>query len=97
MDSVGIGELPDASAYGDQGSNTVGNIAKQIPLRLPALRSLGFDRLVRLDPEETAENAEHAETSFERVSSANSAMTSGAKPFGNVGNARSSTMPIISQ
>jgi len=75
MDSVGIGELPDASAYGDQGSNTVGNIAKQIPLRLPALRSLGFDRLVRLDPEETAENAEHAETSFERVSSANSAIS----------------------
>jgi phosphopentomutase len=48
MDSVGIGELPDASTYGDQGSNTVGNIAKQIPLKLPALRSLGFDRLVDL-------------------------------------------------
>src|SRR5436190_20109337 len=46
MDSVGIGELPDASAYGDQGSNTVGNIAKQVPLRVPMLRSLGLDRLV---------------------------------------------------
>ena len=49
MDSVGIGELPDASVYGDQGSNTVGNIAKRIPLKVPTLRSLGFDRLVRLD------------------------------------------------
>src|SRR3979490_1730601 len=48
MDSVGIGELPDASSYGDQGSNTVGNIAKQIPLKVPTLRSLGFDRLVDL-------------------------------------------------
>src|SRR5581483_1257998 len=48
MDSVGIGELPDAKAYGDQGSNTVGNIAKQIPLKLPTLRSLGLDRLVDL-------------------------------------------------
>ena len=48
MDSVGIGELPDAPAYGDQGSNTVGNIAKQVPLKLPTLRSLGFDRLVDL-------------------------------------------------
>ena len=48
MDSVGIGELPDAPAYGDQGSNTVGNIAKQIPLKIPALRSLGFDRLVSI-------------------------------------------------
>jgi phosphopentomutase len=62
MDSVGIGELPDASTYGDQGSNTVGNIAKQIPLKIPTLRSLGLDRLVQIDvPEETAENAETAE------------------------------------
>jgi phosphopentomutase len=48
MDSVGIGELPDAATYGDQGSNTVGNIAKQIPLKVPTLRSLGFDRLVSI-------------------------------------------------
>src|SRR5256885_12226028 len=48
MDSVGIGELPDASAYGDQGSNTVGNIAKQVPLKVPTLRSLGLDRLVSI-------------------------------------------------
>jgi phosphopentomutase len=46
MDSVGIGALPDAAAYGDEGSNTVGNIARQIPLRVPALRSLGLSRLV---------------------------------------------------
>jgi len=49
MDSVGIGELPDALSYGDQGSNTVGNIAKQVPLKVPTLRSLGFDRLVSID------------------------------------------------
>jgi len=48
MDSVGIGELPDAGSYGDEGSNTVGNIAKQIPLKIPTLRSLGFDRLVSI-------------------------------------------------
>ena len=48
MDSVGIGELPDANVYGDEGSNTVGNIAKQIPLKLPTLRSMGFDRLVSI-------------------------------------------------
>ena len=28
LDSVGCGELPDAEAYGDQGSNTLGNIAR---------------------------------------------------------------------
>jgi phosphopentomutase len=48
MDSVGIGELPDADAYGDQGSNTVRNIARQVPLAVPTLRSLGFDRLVEI-------------------------------------------------
>jgi len=48
MDSVGIGELPDAGTYGDQGSNTLGNVAKQIPLKAPTLRSLGLERLVDL-------------------------------------------------
>jgi phosphopentomutase len=46
LDSVGIGELPDAAAYGDQGSNTLGNIARAVPLRVPTLRSLGLGRLV---------------------------------------------------
>jgi phosphopentomutase len=46
MDSAGIGALPDAAAYGDQGSNTLGNIARIIPLRIPTLRSLGLDRVV---------------------------------------------------
>jgi phosphopentomutase len=51
MDSVGIGELPDAAAYGDQGSDTIGNIAKQVPLHVPTLRSLGFAQIAHLDPE----------------------------------------------
>jgi phosphopentomutase len=46
LDSVGIGELPDAAAYGDQGSNTLGNIARRVPLAVPTLRRLGLDRLV---------------------------------------------------
>lgn len=59
LDSVGIGELPDAAAYGDQGSNTVGNIARRLRLQLPALRALGFDRLVDLSgpPPEKAPQA----------------------------------------
>ena len=48
LDSVGIGELPDAAAYGDQGSNTLGNIAARVPLRVPTLRSLGLGELVAL-------------------------------------------------
>ena len=50
MDSVGVGELPDARSYGDQGSNTLGNIAKRVPLSLPTLRSLGLARVADLGP-----------------------------------------------
>ena len=50
LDSIGCGELPDAGAYGDEGSDTLGNIARQVPLRLPNLRALGLDRVVDLDP-----------------------------------------------
>ena len=46
LDSVGIGELPDAAAYGDQGSDTLGNLARAVPLRLPTLASMGLARLV---------------------------------------------------
>lgn len=48
MDSVGIGELPDAAAYGDRGSDTLGNIAKRLPLAVPTLRALGLDRIAAI-------------------------------------------------
>ena len=48
LDSVGIGELPDAAVYGDHGSNTLGNIAKQVPLELPTLRSLGLSAVANI-------------------------------------------------
>ena len=54
LDSVGIGELPDASAYGDEGSNTLGNIAARVPLKIPTLRSLGLGQLVALDTRGTS-------------------------------------------
>src|SRR3954452_11087207 len=85
MDSVGIGELPDAAAYGDQGSNTVANIHQRVPLKIPTLRALGLDRVVRLaphDPEETGENAKHAKISFEKDHSATFAIS--AVPSGTV-------------
>jgi phosphopentomutase len=59
LDSVGCGELPDAAAYGDEGSNTLGNIAKHRPLRVPHLCALGLGRVVDLSaaPESTAPQA----------------------------------------
>jgi phosphopentomutase len=48
LDSVGVGELPDAHLYGDQGSNTLGNLARQVMLNVPTLASLGLSRVVTL-------------------------------------------------
>lgn len=43
LDSVGVGELPDAAEYRDCGSNTIGNIAKTVAdLELVNMRELGL-------------------------------------------------------
>jgi phosphopentomutase len=53
LDSVGIGELPDAVDYGDVGRDTLGHIARSRPLQLPNLVRLGLANikpLAHLDP-----------------------------------------------
>ena len=45
LDSVGIGAMPDAAAYGDEGSDTLGNLAKKRPLKLPNLSRLGLGNI----------------------------------------------------
>lgn len=54
LDGVGIGELPDASLYGDQGSNTLKNMAEKVGgLKLPNLQKLGLgniDNIPGVDP-----------------------------------------------
>lgn len=42
LDSVGIGEMPDAAAFGDAGSDTLGHVCSHRPLRIPNLESLGL-------------------------------------------------------
>jgi phosphopentomutase len=47
LDGVGIGELPDAADYGDQGSHTLLHVAEAVGgLRLPNLEALGLGRLL---------------------------------------------------
>jgi phosphopentomutase len=45
LDSVGVGAMPDAAAYGDAGSDTLGNIARIRGLNLPNLCRLGLGNL----------------------------------------------------
>jgi phosphopentomutase len=46
LDGVGIGELPDAPQYGDEGSNTLGNLASSCGgIQLPVLEDLGLGNI----------------------------------------------------
>jgi phosphopentomutase len=46
LDSVGVGALPDAAQYGDEGSDTLGNLARALGgLRLPHLQQLGLGNI----------------------------------------------------
>ena len=54
LDSVGIGEMPDADAYGDKGSDTLGNMACALaargkPMCLPNLCRLGLANIRHFD------------------------------------------------
>lgn len=50
LDSVGIGEAPDAADYGDQGADTIGNIAKvREGLIMPTMQRLGFGNIKEID------------------------------------------------
>jgi phosphopentomutase len=49
MDGVGIGALPDAASYGDEGSNTLANLAKACHgLKLPVFEKLGLGNIARI-------------------------------------------------
>ncbi len=46
LDSLGIGEMPDAEFYGDKGANTLGHIGEHMnPFHVPNLKKLGFGNI----------------------------------------------------
>jgi phosphopentomutase len=50
LDAVGAGELPDAADYGDEGSDTLGNVARAVGgLDLPNLEALGLGNVEPLE------------------------------------------------
>lgn len=49
-DSFGVGDAPDAAAYGDEGSDTLGNCSRAVGgLRAPVLEGLGLGHLTRIE------------------------------------------------
>lgn len=57
LDSLGVGELPDAKSYNDEGANTFKHISEKFKLDIPNLSKLGITKIVDLaqveDPSET--------------------------------------------
>ena len=50
LDSVGIGEAPDAAAFGDVGSHTLGNIARVVGgLHMPHMQAMGLANIAILE------------------------------------------------
>lgn len=48
LDSVGVGALPDAAAYGDEGCDTLGHVSQVRPLYVPTLQALGLGAIAPL-------------------------------------------------
>ena len=65
LDSVGIGAMPDAADFGDEGSDTLGNIAKRWKLNLPNLQRLG---LANIKPLPGLPRSEHPAGAFGKCS-----------------------------
>ncbi len=49
LDGVGVGELPDAAKFGDEGSNTLGNLSRAVGgLDLPNMQKLGLGNIIEI-------------------------------------------------
>ena len=75
LDSVGIGEAPDAADFNDIGSHTLGNIAKTAGLAVPNLVELGLANIEPLQGLESPEQTKGYWTKLQEVSVGKDTMT----------------------
>lgn len=61
LDSVGVGALPDAHLYGDEGSNTLGHVAQAAGgLKMPNATKLGLGNIIEVQGVPSVENPQGA-------------------------------------
>lgn len=75
MDSVGIGEAPDAAQFNDVGSDTLGHIAEVAGLNIPNLEALGLGTIRPLKGVENRQNHQGYATKLEEISVGKDTMT----------------------
>lgn len=75
MDSVGIGEAPDAAQFNDVGSDTLGRIAEVAGLNIPNLEALGLGSIRPLKGVENRQDHQGYATKLEEISVGKDTMT----------------------
>ncbi|UUX34550.1 phosphopentomutase [Fundicoccus culcitae] len=75
LDSVGIGEAPDAAAFNDLGAHTLGNIAKTAGLSLPNMVKMGLANIEMIEGLDPVEATTGYWTKLEEVSAGKDTMT----------------------
>ena len=64
LDSVGMGEMPDAAEYGDAGSNTILAVSKSPYFSMPNMKKLGY---FNIDGMAVNDKEEHPTAAFARM------------------------------
>lgn len=75
LDSVGVGEAPDAEEFGDLGANTLGNIAKTVNLKLPHMTEMGLANITPIEGLQARNQTSAYYTKLEEVSAGKDTMT----------------------
>ncbi|PAE24292.1 MULTISPECIES: phosphopentomutase [Bacillaceae] len=76
MDSVGIGEAPDADKFGDKGADTIGHIAEKMNgLKMPNMGKLGLSKIREIKGIEKADNPMAFYTKMQEASNGKDTMT----------------------
>lgn len=75
LDSVGIGEAPDAANFGDEGSNTLGHISEVAGLSVPNMQKMGLGNIAPIQTVDPVEEPNAYYTKLEEVSVGKDTMT----------------------
>ncbi|WP_277630169.1 phosphopentomutase [Atopococcus tabaci] len=75
LDSVGIGEAPDAEKFGDKGAHTLGHIAERVGLTVPNMERLGLGNIESLKGVKKDAESLGYHTKLEEVSVGKDTMT----------------------
>ena len=75
LDSVGIGEAPDAEKFGDVGSDTLGHIAETAGLAIPHMEQLGLGTIAPLTGVASVNDHKGYATKLEEISEGKDTMT----------------------